>query len=576
MTYGLTADLPGVTCLDIMIMSGNTLPSGNFYWIKPGDGNAFRVYCDMTTGGGGWTMIESFAYSNQTPQAAPFRDFGYDIAVNEDAPSQWQYYRLGASRMSALRGKIQRWRATCNADTNPTGVMSRDYVVVRQAVFDFMSNGGGCVYVDAINVRGITCSTCLVSISQGNSSPFLDHLYISSSTYCGSGSISNSGAISGENNWGNYINPNGNFGCSSSLTATTNWWVRPDCWCANGGTCTAIGGYPCLCPFPYSGPNCMQSATCNNVTWNATNVCSGNGKCVAQDVCQCNEFYGGKDCENYYVYGMSKEYPGTTCYDIMVMNPGAPSGSYYWIKPGDEAFRVYCDMTTHGGGWTMIESFAYSNQTPQAAPFRDFAFDSPVNQDAPNQWQYYRLGLSRMQQLKNKVQRWRATCNADTNPAGVATRDFVIVRQAIRDYMSPAAGCIMVDGINVRGVACSNCLVNVVEGGNSPFRDHLYINSNTYCGTNSIPNTGSVSGETNFGYYTNPNGNFGCSASSTSTTNFFVKPDCWCANGGSCTAIGGYPCKCDFPFTGKRISIQFNNIRTKLSSNGNLFWSNME
>jgi hypothetical protein len=551
-TFGLSKELPGKTCYDIMIMNNYTLPSGDFYWIQPGNSAPFRVYCDMTTEGGGWTLIESFAYSNQTPQAAPFRDFGYNITyVNNDLPIDWNYYRLDLGRLTDLRASTQRWRATCNAHQGVQNIMNRDYVVVRHATFDMMTPGSGCRNVYSINVRGVACTGCLVYMAQGVSAPFRDHLYIGSSTYCGSGSISNSGAISGENNWGNYINPNGNFGCSSSLTATTNWWVKPDCWCANGGTCTAIGGYPCLCKFPASnGPNCMQPSTCNGVQWNATNVCSGNGKCVEQDQCSCDPNYGGDNCELKDVYGTNKEWPGKTCLDIMIMNASLPSGGFYWVKPGAQpAFKVFCDMKTEGGGWTLIESFSYQNNTVQAAPFRDFAFDSPVNQDNPYKWDYYRLSNARMTDLQSGISRWRATCNAHLDVNAVMNKDYVIVRQATRDFLTPFSGCSSVYSINVRGIKCTNCLVSLNQGSISPYKNHLYINSNTYCGTGSISNVGSVSGETDFGYYTNPNGALSCSASPTSTTNFWVKPDCYCFNGGTCTAIGGYPCLCPHPYT---------------------------
>ncbi len=71
----------------------------------------------------------------------------------------------------------------------------------------------------------------------------------------------------------------------------------------------------------------------------------------------------------------------TSCLDILNNNGSEGDGVYYIDPSGSSPYPVYCDMTTSGGGWTLV---AYSNGTATATTPNDFFVNSYNAAQAPN------------------------------------------------------------------------------------------------------------------------------------------------------------------------------------------------
>ena len=212
------------SCKDYLAADPTT-KSGRYGLLDSAD-RLYTTYCDFGSETGmAWTLIESFSFSNE----ATFKQKGFlvDWTVNE-ASFNWASFRLSLNRMHDISNHSTHVRATCNF-SHSAGVNYRDYLRLKLSEINPLTfKGEKCVTFEFVSITGSNCSNCSLRIYQRSGSVSQHHLHMDchySVARCPGSTPPVPGCTqTGEDLFGYYGFVLPTHGCSSSPSATTQWW----------------------------------------------------------------------------------------------------------------------------------------------------------------------------------------------------------------------------------------------------------------------------------------------------------------------------------------------------------------
>ena len=329
------------TCKEIL---EHGFSSGDGIYLIDPDGpkgatEPFPTYCDMTTQGGGWTLVWS---NTRNGTNKPVTGITYTNSINT------------LPRCSVANTSQADFSGKCDINTvMVTPMLEKFNYFVGLKHWDDMTDGSdfelkyswSANYGRPIDREGIA----LVK----NFDP-ADKYRLNISAYRNLIGSNRAGFVGAQNGmrWTTYDNDNDNYGTNcSALYSNSPFWYSL-CWSGsiNGGG---------------------EGDTINHL----------DGAHWDSSVKQWGDPTTGYGAGNGWFFIRETKTKGrqySSCKQILEANPGSPSGIYRITANGtaNRLLSVYCDMTTSGGGWTLV---AFSNSATSTAGIEAAFFTVYVN-----------------------------------------------------------------------------------------------------------------------------------------------------------------------------------------------------
>jgi len=189
----------------------------------PDNNTHFRVCCDFEGPNVAWTLIESFALSNNTKFSSPFLKWDADINyLMEPDMDYWGAYRLAVNQMRYMRSKSGLFRATCNFPRR-NGTLTPDLLIGSLSDVDIFNTTGyiSCKKFKFIDIRGYQCTNCTALTYHGDQGHFhidVTHTYPSCDFQVKVSKLNS-------DSFGSYAVTDDVFKCTQTPTSTTQWWL---------------------------------------------------------------------------------------------------------------------------------------------------------------------------------------------------------------------------------------------------------------------------------------------------------------------------------------------------------------
>ncbi|RVU40707.1 DUF4215 domain-containing protein [Lujinxingia sediminis] len=373
-----------VSCLDLLL-SGTT--TSGVYGIDPDqDGILEDVYCDMDTDGGGWTLVSSNRRLTPYDHASPYYGSLATIDPPDAHPGVWS----GLRSVVNLTGDM---RFTCKVDAATQGPS-----------FDVDLSFYDVSWYQTITAGLADGNTCFETLAESDHTGPWNRRNNLTGEFKPDTDAYDSGRMVGEDSCGDAGDFTVDFddrGVGGNPTDGTDWgkadgetkcasvqdvdegvwhiWSREttcfdgrqngdeidlDC----GGSCA-----PCQAGSSCNVDEDCASAICDTgmcIAPHCTNGvqdgdetdldCGGScAPCTSGEQCASDADCGGATCSPANIC----EAP-TSCLDLLLDTPGLPDGEYIIDRDGSGPLpltRVYCDMTSDGGGYTMLKLKADTN-----------------------------------------------------------------------------------------------------------------------------------------------------------------------------------------------------------------------